>query len=150
MRVETYNPTTMSLVSSDVTGVDFGDIIRGKPSGNAVVIKPVATIESSFVELAMFLENSDGLNHTQFGKFKSDAAITGITPGSDYLSDFFMPITGISDVSMLSVYSDFGLLFNLDGGGLPYEYAWMDADADVSETSLGSSTVNFRFVFEYN
>jgi hypothetical protein len=139
----------MSRVSSDVTGVDFGDIIKGKPSGNTVVIKPVYD-GMSFTELALFLEDTEGLNHTQFGKFKSDIAITGITPGSDYLSDFFMPITGISDISMLSVYSDFGLVFQLDGRGCPYEYAWMDAETDVSETQMGDTTVNFRFVFEYS
>jgi hypothetical protein len=133
----------MALLSSDATGVDFGDAFIGQHS-NVVAIRPVGTIEN-FTSLAMFLEDNDGLGHTLFGKYKNANAIEGITPGSDYLSDFFIPVPGVSDASTIGIYSDFGLVFDPSNP----EYAWMDAEAGADET-VGSGSVNFRFVFEYN
>jgi hypothetical protein len=144
MRIETYLPSDMSLLSADATGVDFGEAFIGQHS-NVVAIRPFVTTEVSFESLALFLEDSGGLGHTQFGKYKNGSPIQGITPGSDYLSDFFIPVPGVSDASLIGVYSDFGLVFE---GSSP-EYAWIDAEAGPSETA-GSASVNFRFVFEYN
>jgi hypothetical protein len=144
IKVESYIPATMALLSADVTGVDFGDVIKGQHGPNVVAIRPVKD-GITFDALALFLENANGVDHTQFGKFKSASAIPGITPGSDYLSDYFVQITGISDTSMLSAYSDYGIMYNAASP----EYSWMDAEAGVSE-SVGDSAVNFRFVFEYH
>jgi hypothetical protein len=146
MRIETYNPTDMSVLESDATGVDFGVAIKGQHS-NVVAVRPInSSPDTNFLEIALFLENNAGLNHTQFGKFKSSTAIPGITAGSDYLSDYFVQVTGISDTSMISTFSGFGLLYNAANP----EYTWIDAEAGLSETTIGDSNVNFRFVFEYN
>jgi len=145
MRIETYNPTDMSVLESDATGIDFGVAIKGQHS-NVVAVRPIKTDETNFVALALFLENNAGLDHTQFGKFKSSSAIQDVTAGSDYLSDYFVQVTGISDTSMISTFSGFGLLYD----AVNPEYTWVDAEAGLSETTLGDSNVNFRFVFEYN
>jgi hypothetical protein len=144
LKISSYDPVDMSLLSADATGLDFGDVVRGQYCAKAVTVRPVAD-GVTFTSLALFLESADGLNHTQFGKFKSNTAITGVEPGSAYLSDFFIPVTGVSDVSTIGAYSDYGVVYN---GATP-EYTWMDAFVDTPETVFGDSTVNFRFVFEY-
>lgn len=147
MLIASYDPVTMDTLSSDVTGVDYGAVIKGYHTANVAVIKPtLGGGESNFLKLALFLENNNGLNHTVFGKFKSLRPITGITPGSNYLSDYFIQVTGISDPSQIDVNSGIGLVFN----ATTPEYAWLDAQVGRSETATGSTNVNFRFVFEYN
>ncbi len=144
MRIESYDPSDMSLNSSSVTGVAFGNVVKGNHNTTAVAIRP-AIDGDTFTQLALFLENDAGMDHTQIGKFLTSVATQGITPGSDYLSDHFTEVTGISDISQIAQYSDNGLVFN---AATP-EYAWMDADVGLTETTLGVSSVNFRFVFEY-
>ena len=145
MRVESYDPTDMSLLLSDTPSVDFGNVIRGNHNDEAIAIRPAATVET-FVQLALFLEDNAGLDHTQFGKFMWPTPIQGITPGSDYMSDYFVEVEGISDFSQIAQYSDYGLVFNAASP----EYAWMDAEVGRTETALGAAAVNFRFIFEYN
>jgi hypothetical protein len=144
LKISSYNPVDMTLLSADATGIDFGEVIIGQHNTEAVAIKPVAD-GITFTALALFLESANGVDHSQFGKYKSSTAVLGITPGSDYLSDSFIPITGISDASLIGVYSDFGIVYD----NTTPEYSWLDVEAGSAETAIGSSTVNFRFVFEY-
>jgi hypothetical protein len=144
MRVITYDPSDMSEIASGAPSIDFGDMVRGQ-HGSVVAIQPATSTESSFTELALFLENDGGLRHSVFHKFQSSTPIHGIEPGSNYLSDYFIPITGISDVSQIGLYSDFGIFFDADSP----EYAWLDVESSVAETGIGVTSVNFRFVFEY-
>jgi hypothetical protein len=145
LKIANFNPAGMTPLLDDVTGIDFGDTIRGQHSTNVVAIRPAAH-GITLTALALFLENTSGVDHSEFGRFKSSTPITGIEPGSDYLSDYFIPITGISDASQIGEYSDYGIVFN----ATTPEYAWLDAEAGTSETMMGDSTVNFRFVFEYD
>lgn len=133
------------MISADVTGVDLGDVLRGSHNETAVVVKPVADVGENITLLAMFLEDNNGLTHTQFGKFKSATAIQGITPGSDYLSDYFVETPGIEDVTGIYAFSDNGLVLD---ASTP-EYVWLDAEAGTTESS-GATNINYRFVFEYN
>ncbi len=149
MKVASYNPVTMNQVSSDVTGIDFGTVIKGKHSSKVVSIRPFlddTVPENTFLKLALFLENNNGLSRTVFGKYKSSSPITGITPGSDYLSDYFIQITGISDISQIDTHSGIGLVFNETAP----EYAWLDAQVGLYDSAVGQTNVNFRFIFEYN
>lgn len=145
MKIQQYDPTDMSLLSSDVTGVDFGSGVAGQHCPNVIAIKPTAETET-FQSLALFLEDNSGMDHTQFGKYKSSSAIPGITAGSDYLSDYLIEVEGISDAMLIPQYSDQGIVFD---AGSP-EYAWLDAGIGLNETTLGSNSINLRFVFEYN
>ncbi|MBD3261252.1 MAG: hypothetical protein GF334_06140 [Candidatus Altiarchaeales archaeon] len=146
MKVETYNPSNMQLISGDVSGVDFGTVVRGNHNGTAVVILPKAEGGETLSALALFLENNGGLNHSQFGKYKSSTATQGITPGSNYLSDYFVEARGVSDLTNLSALSDRGLVLTASSP----EYIWMDVEVGNSESSLGEESVNFRFIFEYS
>jgi len=145
MRVESYNPETMVMLESDTTSVDFGTVARGHHNSQTVSVRPVASGGETLSRLALFLEDNASLNNTQFGKFMSTTAIAGIEPGDDRLSDFFTPAPGVSDFENYGELSDYGLLMDPDSP----EYAWMDAEAALSEVNLGDATVNFRFVFEY-
>lgn len=144
MRIETYNPETMVLISSDDTSVDFGTVSRGHHNSQTVVIRPQAVSET-ISQLALFLENNDGLNHTVFGRYKSVTPTTGIEPGDSRLSDYLVQVPGVSDFSRWSELSDYGLGLNATAP----EYVWLDAEAGSSETNLGDATINLRFVFEY-
>lgn len=145
MKVSQYNPTDLQLVSNDITGADFGTVVQGKHCEEAIVIKPSATVEGSFTKLALFLEDNAGFNHSAFGKFKSSIAINGIEPGSDYLSDNFTEVTGVTDFSNYSQISGLGL--ELDA--VNPEYVWLDTNVGSSETP-NVGTVNYRFIFEYS
>jgi hypothetical protein len=134
----------MALISSDATTVDFGTVARGQHNSKTVAIRPVAVAEM-FSQIALFLENNGGLDHTVFGKFKSATPIAGIEPGDPRLSDYFVQAPGVSDFSAWTELSDYGL--ELDAG--TPEYVWIDAEAGTSETNLGDTTINLRFVFEY-
>lgn len=144
MIINTYNPQDMSLTSSGVTGVDFGDILKGQHNSQPIVIKPEIELGESFTQLAFYLEAVNGLSHSQFGKYKSSEATIGVLSGSAYLSDHFTVQEGISDFYNFENTSDTGLV--LDSGNP--EYIWLDAQAGSGEIS-GSNQVNFRFVFEY-
>lgn len=141
MKVNQYDPHDQTE-TLDVSSVDFGTVIKGKHNDEAIVLQPDWEAETP-ISLAMFLESDDGLSHSQFGKFKSSSFISDVLPGSSYLSDHFVPITGIQ-TSDISTYSDFGLVLN---AATP-EYVWVDAEAGFSETA-GSASINLRFVFEY-
>jgi hypothetical protein len=145
MKIYKYDPEDMSEISSDATGVDFGDVIKGHHAPNVVAIKTYAYPEDHFTSLAMFLESNGGLDHTVFGKYKSSTAITGIEPGDDYLSDYFVGVSGISDPSQVAEYSDYGLILD----AADPEYVWIDAEPGTNEVVYGSKSVNFRFIFEY-
>jgi len=140
MRVETYNPDTMAVISSDVTSVDFGTVARGNHVSQVVALRPV-TVPETFTQLALYLEDNAGLDHTAFTSFKSATPVLGILPGDSELSDPLYPAHGASDF----VPSDLGINFD----PVAPEYVWLDAEVGTAETNLGDATINLRFVFEY-
>jgi hypothetical protein len=138
-RVEAYNPFDMSLLSSDITGLNFGTIIKGSYCQHTAVIKPIIVGDMS--ALSIFLENNGGFNHAMFGCAKASDAITGIYPGDPRISDYFITDPGVSDFTT----SDYGL--SLDP--IHPEYIWLDLNIG-SNSIVGAGTANYRFVFEYN
>jgi hypothetical protein len=132
----------MALISDDITGVDFGNLILGSFCQNAVVIKPVAETEDLTL-LGLYLEDRDGLDHTRFGLYKSQTSYTGILPGDSRLNTYLVEAPGVSDYSQ---FSSSRISYNVDDP----EFTWLDAKAGTNETVFGDSVINFRFVFEYN
>lgn len=144
MIINSYNPVDMALESSNITGVDFGNVVKGQHNSLPIVVKPELESEDTFSQIAFYLENVNGLTHSQFGKYKNSEPISGITAGGDYLSDHFTVQEGISDFYNFENTSDAGLVIDKDNP----EYLWFDVQAGSAETG-GDSQVNFRFVFEY-
>jgi len=145
MRIEQYNPSDMQVIANDITGVDFGEVVKGNHAPNVIAIRPILEIGDTFTSLSVFLEDNGALDHTQFGKFKSTTAIADITAGSDYLSDYFIEEEGISDASQVPGASGDGFILD---EGTP-EYLWIDAGVGENEVTFGDLSVNFRFIFEY-
>ena len=144
MIINSYNPVNMELVSGDIVGVDFGDVVKGQHNSLPIVVKPELESGEVFSQIAFYLENVNGLTHSQFGKYKNSEAISGISAGSDYLSDHFTVQEGISDFFDFENTSDAGVVLDKDDP----EYIWFDVEAGSGESS-GNAQVNFRFVFEY-
>jgi hypothetical protein len=142
MKISTYNATDMSLISSDATGVNFGDGVLGGFCKNAVVFKAVPETEI-LTSLSLYLEDRADLDHTRFGLYKSQTATTGIQPGNSLLNTYLVESPGVSDQTMFSDNS-------VDYDTTDPEYTWIDARIGMTETNFGETSVNFRFVFEYN
>lgn len=142
MKISRYNPATLALISEDITGLDFGSMTLGNFCPNVLLIKPVAEDEV-LTQLGLYLEDRAGLDHTRFGLYKSATGATGITPGDSRLNTYLLESLGVSDYTQ---FSDNRVSYDV---GDP-EFTWLDAKAGLNETTLGGSTVNFRFVFEYN
>lgn len=138
-RVESYNPTDMSVISSDVTELDFGGIIKGKFCSQTAVIKPI--IEGNITALALFLENNGGFDHARFNYYASHTVACDVVPGDPRLSDSFIVDNDVSDFST----SDDGVILD---NATP-EYIWLDVKVGTA-SAVGAGTANYRFVFEYN
>jgi len=138
MKIQVYNPNSLLLEQDDATGIDFGTTFQGSHCEEAIIIKPVATNESSFVQMKMALQNQGGLTKSSFGYYLNENLATGILPGSNLLSDHF-------DLNESPSITGEGV--ELDASNP--EYVWMDVQAGDKETG-SSSSVNFQFSFEYN
>lgn len=132
----------MSLISDNCTGVDFGAAKFGNFCANAIAIKPVAETEI-FTAISLFLEDRSNLDHTRFGLFKSATPINGIVPGDSRLNTYLLESPGVSDLIM---FSDNQVALTASSP----EYIWLDVKVGNTEDTFGDSTVNYRFVFEYN
>jgi len=132
----------MALISEDITGVDFGDLTLGNFCTNTMVIKPVPETEI-LIDLGFYLEDRASLEHTRFGLYKSQTAITGISPGDSRINTYLMEAPGVSDYSQ---YSDYRVTMDITNP----EYTWLDVKAGINEIVLGDATINYRFVFDYS
>lgn len=136
MKIQKYNPIDMSLEEDSVVSLDFGTIYQGNHCETVQVVRPVTTTESSLSEMKLFLENNAPYTKSSFGVAASADPISGITPGSDFLSDHF------------SVVKNPALS---DGGGVPLqdgEYVWLDIQ--LGDQEKGSyNGLKYRFVFDY-
>jgi len=145
MKITTYNPTTGSPLVDDATGVDFGKTIQGNHTSTPIVIKPVVTTETNFTHLALFLESRGSFTNSLFGKYKNATFIPGIAAGSSALSDNFIQRSGVSDFyAPDAALATDGLVLNPSAP----EYVWLDAQVGYIQ-AVGSGTINYRFVFDY-
>jgi len=144
MKISTYNPVDMSKTADDVTGINFGSVVRGGYS-SPVVVKPAKTDETAISQLALFLEEDAGLAGTSFRSFKNATAIPGIGVGNAALSDDLSEQNGVSDFSNFSLISGDGLSLTAASP----EFVWLDVKLGASD-SVGTANVNYRFIFEYS
>lgn len=148
MKIGAYNPRTGSLLSENISGINFGNVQKGRHSVIPVLIRPEIEDES-IIGLEMYLQNDGGFEQTQFGYFiysdfvqvKSyDPASTGET-GYYYISDHFTEVPTPPDITggvSLTVYDESYA-----------DYVWLDVNPSSIETG-GTSTINYRFIFEYS
>ena len=136
MKLQRYNPADMTLVEDSITGINFGTVYQGNYCEEVRVVRPVRTTESSLTEMKLFLQSVGPFSKSTFGAFHSASPVTGITPGSAYLSGI------LSTESNPSITGAGGLTLQ-DG-----EYLWLDIKTGPYEAgSYGG--INYKFVFDY-
>jgi len=104
-----------------------------------VLIRPVCDVES-LASLTLYLQNNGGFSQSQYGYLVNSDFIpdvhswTSDDSSAPAISDHF---TGVSD----------GVPIGLDSEGRG-DYVWLDVQAGGTETG-STSSINYRFVFEY-
>lgn len=148
MKIGAYNPRTGDQLADDISGINFGNVQKGRHSSIPVVIRPEIEDEST-AGLELYLQNNGGFNQTEFGYYANsdfvqvasyDAEYTGDT-GYHFISDHFTVVSNPPAPT----------------GGVPLDihennysdYVWLDVNPSSLETG-GSTTINYRFIFEYS
>jgi hypothetical protein len=144
MKIGAYSPRTGSLLAEDITGINFGNVHKGRHGVLPVLIRP--EIEAEQISgLELYLQNNGGFNQTDYGYFTHssfvlaeswDAYTSGDT-GVYFISDHFVG-TDPTGGTFLNVY----------GSGYA-DYVWLDVNPSLIETG-GTSSINYRFIFEYS
>jgi hypothetical protein len=144
MKINAFNPNTGQKIADNIKGINFGNVRKGKHSSIPILIRPEIT-EEDVIGLELYLQNNGGFNKTHFGYFTfSDfVPVKSYEPplisGYFYISDHFITtpdppaITGGVHININDNYGD---------------YIWLDVQPDIDESG-GSSTINYRFIFEY-
>lgn len=144
MKIGTYNPTTGQKIADNIKGINFGNVRKGKHCPIPVLIRPEIT-EEDVIGLELYLQNNGGFNKTNFGyfTFSNFVPVKSYEPplisGYFYISDHFTlvqdppSITGGVPININNNYGD---------------YIWLDVQPDIDESG-STSTINYRFIFEY-
>lgn len=140
MEIRAYSPQTGNLLSESITGINFGNIRQGQHCFTPVLIQPVKTAEDEFDDMILYLQNNGGYNQSQFGYRVASDLMTGVqsyTIGATgpVISDHFTLVSDATGPGGVSVTPD--------------DYVWLDVQVGATETG-STSSVNYRFVFEYN
>jgi hypothetical protein len=148
MKIGAYSPRTGNLLAADITGINFGNVRQGQHCALPILIRPEKEDET-LIGLELFLQNNGGFNQSQFGGFiwsdftqvrSWDPLYTGLTD-VHFISDHFSvqpaPTGGTTGGEHISIQPD--------GHG---DWVWLDVQAGLTETG-GTSSVNYRFIFEY-
>jgi hypothetical protein len=149
MKIGAYSPKTGQSLADDITGINFGNVQKGHHCVLPVLIRP--EIEDEVVSgLELYLQNNGGFDLTYYGYFtcsgfvpvKSYDSSIPVETGYYYISDHFTenidPSEGSTGGVDIDIYGD--------GYG---DYVWLDVNPGLMETG-GTSTINYRFIFEYS
>jgi hypothetical protein len=147
MKIGAYNPRTGELLSEKISGINFGNVQKGHHSVLPVLIRPEVEDEN-LIGLEMYLQNNGGFEETQFGYFthpnfvQVESYVTGATgtPGYYSISDHFVEVPN-------PPYITGGVPLNVYVGNFT-DFVWLDVNPSSIETG-GTSTINYRFIFEY-
>jgi hypothetical protein len=148
MKIGAYNPRTGGLLSERISGINFGNVQKGKHSVMPVLIRPEIEDED-IIGLEMYLQNNGGFDQTEFGYFvysdfvlvKSYAPEFTGDSGYYYISDHFVEVPIPPDVTG-------GVPLTIHGDTYA-DYVWLDVNPSSIETG-GTTTINYRFIFEYS
>lgn len=145
MKIRAYSPQTGNLVAEDITGINFGLVRQGQHGSLPVCVRPVKETED-ISGLELYLQNNGGFSSSEYGCLHSPSFLTGVRSyvaglTGNVISDHFTVVTNPP-----SMTGGINIGLNASGEG---EYVWLDVQAGASETG-STSTVNYRFVFEYS
>jgi hypothetical protein len=140
MQISAYDPVTGNLISSSITGLNFGNINQGGYCASPILIQPVTTSEDLFTSMILYLQNNAGYNQSQFGYLVSSNLILGVQsniPGATgtVISDTFMLVSDATGPNGVPITNS--------------DYIWLDVKVGLTETG-STNNINYRFIFEYN
>jgi len=140
MQIAAYDPQTGNLLSSSISGINFGNIVQGNYCVSPVLIQPIMTSEDLFTSMVLYLQNNGGYSQSQFGYLTNSALILGVE-------------SNIPGATGTIISNTFTLVSNATGPyGVPItnsDYIWLDVKVGASE--IGSTNnLNYRFLFEYS
>lgn len=156
MKIEAYNTKTGQLLSGDVSGINFGDIIQGDKTKIPLLVRLKKDGEEVY-NAEIFLQNNGGYNNTEFGYFINKDFVQVRSAGSteeemcDGCTEDY-PCEGSTE-ECYYITEKFELNENpVKGEGITlyfYEessdYLWLDAKPGLNEAG-NSSRINFRFL----
>lgn len=145
MKIRAYSPQTGNLVAEDITGINFGMVRPNQHGVLPVLIRPVKETED-ISGLELYLQNDGGFSSSKYGHYNNSSFVPGVrsyTAGMTgaVISDHFVEIPNPP-----SATGGVPISLNASGEG---DYIWLDVQAGASEAG-STSTVNYRFVFEYS
>lgn len=148
MKIGAYSPRTGNLLDDDITGINFGNVRKGRHCVTPVLIRPEKEDED-ISGLELYLQNNGGFDETQYGYYTNenfipgvhsyDPAVTGDTGVviSDHFVEVPNPPQPTGDVPVNLYPNGYG------------DYIWLDVNPSLLETG-GTSSINYRFIFEYS
>jgi len=148
MKIGAYSPGTGNLLADQITGINFGNVRQGEHCVVPVLIRPEKEDED-ITGLELYLQNDGGFDYTDYGYFVNqeyvpvksyDPSITGDS-SYFYISDHFIEVPTPPQATG-------GVPVNLYSSGYG-DYIWLDVEPGINETG-GTSTINYRFIFEYS
>jgi hypothetical protein len=145
MRVDSYNPATGGLLAEGITGIYFGNVRAGQHSTPLVLIKPVKTVETSISAMKLFLQADGGLTASQFGYLVLSAFDADIVTAD--LVNHFVVAPDAVDVGYVGGPGEEGAVIPVASGS-PTGWVWLDIQPGAFEVG-STSTINYRFVFDY-
>jgi hypothetical protein len=148
MKIGAYSPQTGNLLADDITGINFGNVRQGEHGVLPVLIRPELEDED-ITGLVLYLQNNGGFNLTEYGHFVHQEFYSGVRSydpmytgeaGLWFISDHFTEVPNPPDTGGVPV----GIYESGYG-----DYVWLDVNPGLTETG-GTSSINYRFIFEYS
>lgn len=145
MKIKAYSPKTGNLLAEDIAGINFGNVRQDRHGVMPVLIRPVCDSET-LTSLTLYLQNNGGFNQAKYGYYVNSDFVAGVhswtsdDSSSPAISEHFTEVPTPPD-------SSWGVSIGLDGEGRG-DYVWLDVQAGAIDTG-STSSINYRFVFEY-
>lgn len=145
MKIRAYSPRTGNLLADDTSGLNFGSVRQGQHGALPVLIRPVCDTET-LASLTLYLQNNGGFLQSKYGYYVNQNFVPGVhswTSDDSAVPAISNHFTEVSDPPD----STYGVSIGLDAEGQG-DYVWLDVQSGSSETG-STSSINYRFVFEY-
>jgi hypothetical protein len=143
VKIQTYSPANGALLSAEVAALYFGTVVAGMHCVTPILIKVEGDVAKNYTAMKLFLQNNGGLKDSNFGYLSAVEFSAGIT--SSAITEHFEEARGAVDVNYAATP---GLSITLVDGQ-PVDFIWLDIEVGLSEKG-STSSINYRFVFEYN
>jgi len=139
MHLKTYDFATGDVVSDRAEELDFGAIVQGDHCQIPAVLRIYPDTEVSISDLKVYLSNNGGWSTSEFGYYTSPSFVTNVWPGSEKLNNHFVEMRDATQGSPNGV--------SLNVTDSTSDFLWLDAD--IGSNQLGSTSVSYRFIFNY-